>query len=119
MFSRDGLANCLGIDGLEAGIAEARRLVAGRLAVTLGGEGVVWQDGATLRRVPAFKVKAVDTLGAGDVFHGALTLALGERQAWERRWRSPRGRGGEVQPPERPRLVPDPAGGRAADGAGR
>ncbi len=83
VFSRDGLANCLGIDGLEAGIAEARRLVPGRLAVTLGGEGVVWQDGATLRRVPAFKVKAVDTLGAGDVFHGALTLALGERQSWE------------------------------------
>jgi sulfofructose kinase len=83
VFSRDGLANCFGIDGLEAGIAEARRLVAGRLAVTLGDQGVVWQDGATLRRVPAFTVKAVDTLGAGDVFHGALTLALGERRPWE------------------------------------
>jgi sulfofructose kinase len=82
VFSRDGLAACLGVDGIEAGLAEARRLAPGRLAVTLGGEGVVWLDGATPRRVPAFKVAAVDTLGAGDVFHGALTLALAERRAW-------------------------------------
>ncbi len=82
VFSRDGLANCLGKDGLEAGMAEARRLVSGRLAVTLGGDGVAWQDGTTLRRVPAFKVRAVDTLGAGDVFHGALALALAQDRAW-------------------------------------
>lgn len=82
VFSRDGLEDCLGVDGIEAGLAEARRLAPGRLAVTLGGEGVVWLDGATPRRVPAFKVMAVDTLGAGDVFHGALTLALAERQDW-------------------------------------
>ncbi len=28
--------------------------------------------------MPAFKVKAVDTLGAGDVFHGAFTFRLVE-----------------------------------------
>jgi len=27
---------------------------------------------------PAFAVRAVDTLGAGDVFHGAFALAIGE-----------------------------------------
>ena len=27
-----------------------------------------------LRHMPAFKVKAIDTLGAGDAFHGAFTL---------------------------------------------
>lgn len=82
VFSSEGLATSLGIDGLEAGIAEARRLTPGRIAVTMGGDGVVWVDGETLRRVPAFKVRAIDTLGAGDVFHGALALALGERRAW-------------------------------------
>lgn len=81
-FSREGLGRGLGVDGLEAGLAQARRLAQGPLAVTLGGEGVLWLDGATERRLPAFRVRAVDTLGAGDVFHGALALALAERQPW-------------------------------------
>ena len=34
--------------------------------------------GETLRASPVFAVDAVDTLGAGDVFHGAFTLALAE-----------------------------------------
>lgn len=82
VLSSEGLADCLGVDGLEAGIAEARRLTPGRVAVTLGADGVVWLDGDRLRRIPAFPVRAVDTLGAGDVFHGALTLALAEAQPW-------------------------------------
>ncbi len=48
--------------------------------VTLGGEGVRWFDGHTLHRRPAPKVKAVDTLGAGDTWHGAFALALAEDQ---------------------------------------
>jgi sugar/nucleoside kinase (ribokinase family) len=28
--------------------------------------------------MPAFKVNAIDSLGAGDAFHGAFTLALAE-----------------------------------------
>ncbi|MGD9510061.1 MAG: PfkB family carbohydrate kinase [Geminicoccaceae bacterium] len=82
VFSSEGLAGSLGTDGLEAGMAEAGKLTSGRIAVTMGGDGVVWLDGQTLRRVPAFPVRAVDTLGAGDVFHGALALALGEGRAW-------------------------------------
>ncbi len=39
---------------------------------------MLWRDGTALRRSPAFPVKAVDTLGAGDVFHGAFALALAE-----------------------------------------
>ncbi len=30
---------------------------------------------------PAFQVKAIDSLGAGDAFHGAFTLALAEGRA--------------------------------------
>jgi sulfofructose kinase len=83
VFSAEGLATCLGTDGLEAGVAQARRLVPGRVAVTLGGEGVAWLEGSTLHRMPAFQVRAIDTLGAGDVFHGAVALALGEGSEWE------------------------------------
>ena len=48
------------------------------LAVTNGPGDVIWREGEDLRHSPAFAVEAVDTLGAGDVFHGAFALALVE-----------------------------------------
>lgn len=49
------------------------------LAVTVGAQGVFYLDGDEIAHVPAFPITAVDTLGAGDVWHGAFTLALAER----------------------------------------
>ncbi|MCW5256609.1 sugar kinase [Verminephrobacter aporrectodeae subsp. tuberculatae] len=46
-------------------------------AVTLGAHGLVWADADGVQRLPVFPVHAVDTTGAGDVFHGALALGLG------------------------------------------
>lgn len=51
------------------------------LGVTLGAEGYLWLDGPAPRRAPAYDIAAVDTLGAGDVFHGAYALALAEGAA--------------------------------------
>lgn len=45
--------------------------------VTLGECGLAWTDGASVRRLDAFRVDAVDTTGAGDAFHGAFALAIG------------------------------------------
>jgi sulfofructose kinase len=39
---------------------------------------VHYTDGGALARAPAFRVDVVDTLGAGDVWHGAFALALAE-----------------------------------------
>jgi sulfofructose kinase len=50
------------------------------IGVTLGGEGAVWFDGKSIKRCPAPKINVVDTLAAGDTFHGALALALAEQQ---------------------------------------
>jgi ribokinase len=62
--------------------AEAARVLRGcgvqRVFVTLGPRGVYVQDGAGGQMVPAFAVKAVDSTGAGDVFNGALAVALTE-----------------------------------------
>ena len=48
------------------------------VAVTDGANDVLWLDDGELRQVPAFEVDAVDTLGAGDTFHGAFALMLAE-----------------------------------------
>ena len=62
-------------DGLERA---ARTLQTGSLIVTLGSEGcLIFHQGRT-RKIPAHKVNAVDTVGAGDAFNGALAVALAE-----------------------------------------
>ncbi|QPF92478.1 sugar kinase [Bradyrhizobium commune] len=49
------------------------------LAATRGPRGTIWlNERHELEETPAFPVEAVDTLGAGDVFHGAFTLALAQ-----------------------------------------
>ncbi len=49
------------------------------ILITLGADGVcVAQSGGHIFHVPAYKVKAVDTVGAGDTFCGALAVACVE-----------------------------------------
>lgn len=80
VFSAQGLREWSGEVDLMAGIRRLATKAKGFAAVTDGGDGVHFILGETVGHVPAFPVNAVDTLGAGDVWHGAFALALGEGQ---------------------------------------
>ncbi len=47
------------------------------VGLTLGAKGFYYDAGQGIKHVPAFIVDVVDTTGAGDIFHGAYTFALG------------------------------------------
>lgn len=80
VFSEPGLAGyARASDDLGARLAYARARGCRVAAVTLGERGLAWDAGEGPRHLPAFPVQAVDTTGAGDVFHGALAYALGLR----------------------------------------
>lgn len=49
--------------------------------ITLGSRGVWASVKGEGRRIPGFKVKAIDTIAAGDTFNGALMTALLEKHA--------------------------------------
>lgn len=48
------------------------------IGVTDGPRGAFWWEAGDVRHQPAFAVDAVDTLGAGDTWHGAFALRLAE-----------------------------------------
>ena len=75
IFSDEALQSTAGIaDNLKA-LQKLATLTKSFLAVTRGPKGALWLDehGAP-QGTPAFPVHTVDTLGAGDIFHGAFTL---------------------------------------------
>ena len=60
-------------------ISEAReklREVAKRFAITLGANGALIFDGDTYINIEPYKVKAIDTNGAGDMFSGAFMYGI-------------------------------------------
>ncbi len=61
-----------------------RQYCSGFLAVTLGARGAMAVIGSECVRFPAFKVHAVDTTGAGDIFHGGFIYGLLQNWPLER-----------------------------------
>ena len=84
VFSAPALAEMSGQNDPSTGLRAIAARTDSWLAVTLGGDGVLWMDqsGEPLR-FPAFEVDVADTLGAGDVFHGAFALGLAEDRSIE------------------------------------
>lgn len=68
----------------EALASALRSLGPSAVLVTLGADGLCWVDADGPRRVAARRVKALDTVGAGDTLVGALVTALAEGQPVEK-----------------------------------
>ena len=81
IFSAEALHATAGITDDTDALRKVADLTPGFLAVTNGAQGTLWLDAQWQpHRVPSFPVHTVDTLGAGDVFHGAFALAVAEEQ---------------------------------------
>ncbi len=79
-FSKSGLLEFTGISDPESALQTLESLTGAWCCVTLGAEGTLSIQDGVVRHHPAFRVKVRDTLGAGDVWHGAFTLALAENK---------------------------------------
>ena len=75
VFSQQGLEDFCGASDAEA-LHRAAKQLGNWCAVTQGALPVLCHDGRQLTEVPAISTLAVNTLGAGDFWHAAFTLAL-------------------------------------------
>ena len=75
--SRDFPERLLGLPDLLESLPEITRRFGCRVSgATLGRDGALAWDGTRFHYCPAFRVQAVDTTGAGDVFHAGFAYAL-------------------------------------------
>jgi len=81
VFSSEPLQETAGVTDDGQALKKIAKLTLSFLAGTRGPKGTIWLDEqGNLQETPAFPVHTVDTLGAGDVFHGAFALGITEGQ---------------------------------------
>ncbi|MBE6152243.1 MAG: carbohydrate kinase family protein [Firmicutes bacterium] len=56
----------------------------GNIIVTLEAKGALYKYNNQVKIMPSLKVKALDSTGAGDIFHGAFTYALANKYDLEK-----------------------------------
>jgi sulfofructose kinase len=77
IMSKDFPERLTGEGSLSKSLPDIFRRFRCRLtAATLGRLGVIAWDGQRFLLVPGFRVQAIDTTGAGDIFHGAFLYGL-------------------------------------------
>jgi sulfofructose kinase len=81
IFSSECLRETTGTADLAQGLKRIACNTDAFIAVSNGPDDILYLEGHAVRRLPVFSIAAVDTLGAGDAFHGGFALALAEGQS--------------------------------------
>ena len=76
VFSYQGLKSFTGLDDIETALVSISKKFDCKIFVTNGEHGCYYIKNNILINVPAIKINPVDTLAAGDVWHGAFLLKL-------------------------------------------
>lgn len=83
-FARQYTGKTIDLDAWESCERIFREIeeINGKYAVvTLGEKGLLYRDGGDIKRLPAYPAEAVDTTGAGDIFHGVFAYGLWEKMS--------------------------------------
>ena len=85
IVSRDFPVRISGKADLREALKSLQQMYGSRLAAaTLGTEGVLAWDGRQFHHSAAFRVSAIDTTGAGDIFHAGFIFGLLQKWPLER-----------------------------------
>lgn len=60
----------------EKAINQLKALNRGQIVITLGERGLIYEENNQIKQLAAYNVNAIDTTGAGDIFHGAFAYGL-------------------------------------------
>lgn len=80
VFSDAGLLAYTGLSNIQEALRTVAQQHSRHVGASCGEDGYYWVENGHIAHVPAPKVNVVDTLAAGDVFHGAFALAVLEGQ---------------------------------------
>ena len=83
VFSDAGLLIYAGCEGVEEALLKTGQTHKGHVGASCGPKGYYWYEEGHIRSVLPPDVPIVDTLAAGDVFHGSLALAILEGKSIE------------------------------------
>ncbi len=78
VFSAECLSATTGTSALADGLRQIAQHTDAFLAVSNGPNDILYLEEGSVRHLPVFEIRAVDTLAAGDALHGGFALALAE-----------------------------------------